>query len=406
MIRRKRLNVSALRRGSKAVVAQGATSATSMVLFVAVARAGDLALLGRYSIYYAAFLVAVQVVREATITPLLSRKLSDPELKSHADRQSLAGLVLGPVTVLIGAMLVLPDLIWLGFGLHGMLLLHYIKLVSVTFGNGQSAILQELVVLTAVCIAGLGAVFFDLPAQAPFLVWICMSAVVGYISALTGRYAIRPRWRAEQGEGAASASFSLQALVNASSVHVLTMAVGLTAGLPTVGALRGASTLVGPANLVLTAVQPILIRRVSAYAERPSHIRARLLLRDAALTMGAYSAAVIPLLALGYLAGEVLLGEDVWPSVRPILILVAADGLLAGVATVAVSYHRATWNHRRALAISLTILIPRWALVLSLASVFGAPGAAAGALIATSIASLLWWVSAVRLKALAGESGS
>lgn len=173
------------------------------------------------------------------------------------------------------------------------------------------------------------------------------------------------------------------------------MAVGLTAGLPTVGALRGASTLVGPANLVITAVQPIIIRRVSAYAERPSHIRARLLLRDAALTVGAYSAAVIPLLALGYLAGEVLLGEDVWPSVRPILFLVAADGLLAGVATVAVSYHRATWNHRRALTISLVTLIPRWSLVLSLSLVYGASGAAAGAVTATALSTLVWWFSAL-----------
>ena len=397
MIRWRGLTGRGVLRGTSAILAQAAASATAMVLFIVIGRVDGLEAMGKYSILYAVYLLIAQVVREATLTPLLSRKLSMDEYKRHAERQSMAGLGLGAVVVLVGLVLGDAAIIMLGLALHGMLILQYAKLISVTFGTGKSALVQESAVLAAVCAAGVGTLLLHWPAAAVFGTWLGTAAVVGYAIAIGQRYALRPRWRAERGEAMVSASFSLQSLINASSVHMLSIATGAVAGLVTVGVLRGASTVMGPANLSITAVQSIVLRRLAGYAARSHRSRWRDLLGDAVLTSAVF-AAIAAVLAVGaHFLGDLILGPEVWQAVQPILLLVAADGVLVAITTVARLFHRATWEHKRSMAISLVFVSARWPAVLSAAAMYGAMGAALGALVSSLIGAVLWWYSAYRV---------
>lgn len=390
-------------RAFAAVLAQGAASLSVMLLSVAIARTGGLAGLGEFGLIYSAFMLVRGAAQEVSLTPLLSGNPTMRDFQRYSKQESLVGLVLGGVALIIGLLIGSAMLIILGVSLHGLLLLSYSKVANVTVGRGSVAVYQEIAVLISVLIAVVGTVIGQWSAVLCFSCWALVSACAGYATSFLQGYSLRPAWIASRKNGVVGASFAAQTFVGSGSIHILTMLVGAVAGMSTVGVLRGGSTILGPANLAVTAIRPIVLRGISRALNRGSRGRLMYVGTHAFRIVGVYCFLASGMAVISHYFGYVLLGS-VWDYVQPVLFIMAIDGMVAAVAQVASLFHRATQKHGRAMRISILILIIRFPAVLLGAWHFGVFGAAVGLMVSSVVSASVWWLSLLTLNVRAGFS--
>lgn len=382
--------------GLKAVVAQAAASATILLLTIVIARSGGTAALGQFGIAMALLLLAQAVAREATIMTLVSASPTSAEIRQRSGRQSIIGIVASLTMIGGGWASGSWMMVVVGIGAQGMLLAHYTRLVSLTLWRGRLAMLQELLVLGCALVPAAGSVLYGWPGSYTLMVWVVSYALVGYAAAFALRLDIVPRWRGTGREGRVGGLFAAQSLVSTGSVHLLTLALAGFVGPILVGALRGAGTVIAPANMILTALYPLAVARLGPLRQGSAH---ELRLRLVSLTGGAVAVflSVAGAMALiVHLYGEVLLG-GAWVDVQPILWIVVIDGVIAAMYFVPAAAHRALWEHKRSSAISVLAAIARFLFVLGGALVAGVIGAAAGYLAANALLCIAWWASAAKL---------
>jgi len=380
----------------KAVVAQGAASATMMLLSVLVARSGGTAALGALGVAVAVFLLAQSVAREATVMTLVSVRPGIEQIRERCSRQSLIGLCAAAVMLVAGGLTGSSTMVIVGLGVHGMLLAHYSRLVSLTLGGGWLAMLQELVVVSSVGVLAAGSFVLGWSGQRAVAVWVVSSALVGYGTALALRMDLRPRWGGDGEEGKVGGVFAFQSLTSTGSVHVLTLALAGLTGQVVVGALRGAATVIAPANAILVALHPLAVARLGQMREASGRELWVRMVTLAGGTLGVFSAIAVVMTAVVHLYGDELLGTA-WKDVQPIVWIVVVDGLLGAMCFVPAAAHRALWEHRRSSVISVTAALLRLPLVLGGALVSGAAGAAVGFAAANCVLCVAWWISAARL---------
>lgn len=381
----------------KAVVAQAAASSTMLLLTILIARSGGTAALGELGVAMALFLLAQALAREATIVTLISLRPSGEQIRDRCRRQSLIGLIASLAMVAAAGLSGSWIMLVVGVGAHGMLLAHYSRLISVTLGRGRLAMLQELFVLGCVIVPAAGSVVFGWPGQYALVVWTVSYALVGYGLALALRMDLRPRWNGGGEEGKVGGLFAAQSALTTGSVHVLTLALATVAGSVLVGALRGAATLIAPANTILTALQPLAVARIGALRLAT---RRELWHRLLTLTGGVAMVFIVvagAMIVVVHVYGEALLGRA-WLDVQPIIWIVVIDGLIGALCFIPAAAHRALWERRRSSVISVLAAILRFPLVLGGALAAGAAGAAAGFAVATGVLCIAWWVSAARLR--------
>lgn len=384
------------RRALFAIGAQGAASGSVLLLSIAIARSGGAERLGEYAVIYAAFLLLRGAAQELTLTPLLSRKLSLTEFRAHTEQQSLIGVGLGIIALIVGLIFQSEMLIVLGVSFHGLLLLSYSKVVNVTVGKGSIAVVQELAVVVAVGSALFGTIVWQWGAVAAFATWALASSAAGYITSLVQRYSLKPKLRATKAEGSVGASFAVQSLIGSGSVNLLTMLMAIVAGPAVVGILRGGSTILGPANMTVVAIQPIVLRSISQTLTWEPRRRFLYLCRHSLKVVAFYTSVASVMVIASHYWGGLLLGS-VWPQVQPILLIMLFDGLLAAITQVATLFHRASWNHRRAMRLSFAVLVFRFPVVLFGASAFGVLGATVGLAASSVMSAVTWWLSVADL---------
>lgn len=383
-------------RGASAVLSQGVASASAFLLSIAVAQSGGLYELGVFAIAHACFQLISLAARDTTITPLLTQKPTPESFRIYAQRQSFIGAITAPIVFLIGILASSEMLMILGACLHGMLMLVYSRVVNISIGTGTIAIVQEVIVIFAVVIATVGALFWHWSASTVYLAWAASSAAVGYITALIQKYDLRPLWKASRRESIVGASFGLQSALGAGSIQILTMLTGAFAGTGTVGTLRGGATVVAPAGTIVTSIHPLLLRRQANRFDVSHKARIRQIARDSLALTGAYLVIALSVVTVFFFWGEWILG-DVWLYVRVIIWVVIIDGVVAVLGQIPALFHRATWEHRRSLFISALVLLVRFPLVIMLAINQGAIGAAVGNLIAGTLSVSLFWISALEI---------
>ncbi|MDQ0689873.1 hypothetical protein [Arthrobacter sp. W4I7] len=380
----------------KALVSNGLFSIMSLLLSVVIARLGGSDDLGRFGVAFAAYLLIQLIVRDAGANTLSATLPSARRIRDTARRISLMGLVLAVPVLLVGLIFDYPYMIAMGFAVHGICLYDYSKTLNLSLGDGKIAIAQDLILFTVFMIASALAFMGHIEPVGLIAIWAGCGAALGYLVSFIQVFKLAPSWSGSQVELRASLGFGLQSLLGSGSVHVLTFLLAGVGGPILVGSMRGASTIVGPANLITTTLEPLLITSFSRTAPEKGAVSMRAVIRSAAGITWANLAVVAGLVLLGYNFGGLLLGTA-WENSSPLLVVVAVDSVFVALGCAPHAAHRSIWAAGRLATITTVTAFTRIPMVLSGAALGGALGAATAFLFVTIANTSTLWLSLLQL---------
>ncbi|QHK20133.1 hypothetical protein GU243_10750 [Pseudarthrobacter psychrotolerans] len=223
-----------------------------------------------FSVAFAAYLLIQLIVRDAGANTISATLPSARRIRQTAGRISLMGIVLAVPVLLVGLTLNYPYLVVLGLTVHGICLYDYSKTLSLSLGDGKMAIVQDSILFAVFVLAAALAFLGRLNPVGLMVVWAGCGAVLGYLVSFIQVFKLAPTWSGSQAESRASLGFGLQSLAGAGSVHILTFLLAGIGGPLLVGSMRGASTIIGPANLITSTLQPLLITSFARTAPGPA----------------------------------------------------------------------------------------------------------------------------------------
>jgi O-antigen/teichoic acid export membrane protein len=285
----------------------------------------------------------------------------------------------------------------IGLATHGICLYDYSKTLSLSLDDGKVALAQDGLLFLFFSVGAVLTWIGVIPAIALVAIWALAGAVIGYAAAALQCYRLWPRWSGDPDELRTSIGFGVQGLIGGGSVHVSTFLLALVGGANIVGSIRGASTLIGPANLVTSSLQPLLISYFSRTAPRAGEISMPSLFKSAAGMVCVQLFLAGALTLVGYFFGDVLLGP-VWQDSEPLLVIVAVDAVLVAAGAAPLAAHRTLWKSGRLARINSCMVVMRLTLVIFGALLWGAQGAALGLLTVTLVGSVIWWTSIIQLR--------
>lgn len=368
------------------------TSASGLVIAVAVARSSTVADTGRFGIAASVLLLLGAVARSGGVDPLVVLARRPEDIRSLG-RASCIALVGAAIIAIAATALALP---WLGVvavAAHGAVLRECVRAAQIARGRVRLVALIELGTTVGAGIAATGALCGAWDAFTAFTVWAVVGSTLGYASAVVHRSDVAPVWKRSPMNAWRSASFMGDTLIGSGTVQASTWIATAVGGLPIAAGTRGAGTLAGPVTVVLTAIRSVLLPRAVAHSAAPDGLRR--LVRDT-LGMTALAAPFLVLLALfPDRVGESLLGET-WSIVHPVMPLVAFELLLQVAAAPAEALHRVSASDRRILAIRATLAAVRVASV-ALVAPFGLGAVLGAALGTTATGAVVQWCSVAAL---------
>lgn len=311
--------------GAFAVADQGLASAGNILLLILVARQSSEAGFADFSLAYVVFTVILGVTAAFVGQPLVLVRdlprgdLSSPDRSSGlaaACGQALGFTVLSSLAVgssLVVASLLLGSSTWRSLGALGLVLVVMLtqevarycfaalRLPHLAFASDAVKVLCLVIALIA---------FADDDASRMVLVWgiSTIPALVVSLS-LLARHVARPRGirGAMLGRGYLGRRFALEFLVGNGASQITVLGVGAFGTPLAVGALRGASTLFGPLNVLFTASTSFGPPYLSRLSTPRQQIAAAGRIGGALAAVAAVWATVI--VALPSHAGEQVLGE-------------------------------------------------------------------------------------------------
>lgn len=390
-----------MRRVVKALVSNGLFSVMSLLLSVMIAREGGSEDLGMFGVAFAAYLLIQLMVRDAGANTLSAALPSARRIRNTAARVSLMGIILAVPVLLVGSVFNYPYLVVLGFAVHGLCLYDYSKTLSLSLDDGKMALLQDSILFVVFLIASLLTVLGIINPVGLMSVWAYCGAALGYLVSFIQVYKLSPSWSGDPAELKTSLDFGLQSLLGAGSIHILTFLLAGIGGPLLVGSMRGASTVIGPANLITSSLQPLLISFFARTAPRPGAVSMRAVVKSSAGIVSIHILVVAGLVFVGYRFGGLLLGAA-WENSAPLLAIVAIDSLFVAAGCAPLAAHRTLWEVKRLARINTMTVCARLPLVLVGAVQWGAQGAVIGFLVVTVLSSCAWWESLRRISKVRG----
>lgn len=387
-----------MQRVIKALLSNGLFSVMSLLLSVLTARSGGTDELGMFGVAFAAYLLVQLVVRDAGANTLSAALPSARKIRATAGRISLMGLIVAIPMLFVGVVFDQPYMIVLGVSIHGICLYDYSKTLSLSLGDGVMALLQDGILFALFVIAAWFVFVGQLGAYWMWIIWALGAAGLGYLASFIQSYRLKPGWVGDPLELKTSLGFGLQSFIGSGSVHVLTFLLVGVGGTKLVGSMRGASTIMGPANLVTSSLQPLLITWLARTAPQPGSVSMRAVVRSSIGLVLLHVCVSTGLVVIGLSFGDRIMGDS-WSDSVSLLMIVAADSVLVAVGAAPQAAHRSLWKFERVMQINLWIVAVRIPLVIIGAVVFGSQGAVSGFLIVTLGATIAWWVSLVNLRA-------
>lgn len=370
----------------------GMTSIISILLTFSVSRAGGLELLGQFALGYAALSLLQIVIRETCLNMALASRGSPDEAGVSFWRALLLAIPSGLAISTAGLIADSEILVIMGWSAVAFCIFDFLRLWIAATRPGPLSLIADVVNLVAVVLGITLTEFANWSVLAILVSWSTgMSVAVGIL--LTGsrlKIVLTARGLFDRN----AATFGVQGLFGSGSVQVANILVGSTQSTEILGALRGASTFAGPANLITATIQSAAIRPLGS--SRPgTPERAAALARWLLLS----SAIAVPILiASGIVAsvfGEELLGEA-WLVTAPILVWILADAGVVALTCPAYAVHRADLQAKRVLVISLVVGALRIVVVPLITGLAGAPGAAISFFCLSAMSGLLLWGSYFR----------
>lgn len=320
------------------LVDQVLSSVSNMAIVVAVARVSSPTEFGQIALGYAVLLGVLAVARAGLGTPVALRAGDPPNVvreTQHAIAFSLVvGCLLGigfTVAAVVGDFSF--AFILLGLAAPFMLAQDVTRYGALAADRVQVALWSDGIW----CALSLAALFFtvgrpdEISAEAIIGVWLAGAVFAAFLAVLT--LDSRPRFRGIMPwlriDAQTRANFAAEGAVTASISIILTAAVALLIGADGVAALRGAATVIGPLNVLMSAstlaLVPEIRRGSRAAGGAVSGARTLLSLRPVGIGLSTI-AVLIGVICYGAPAdwGRAVLGET-WTIARPIIPIVAFE---------------------------------------------------------------------------------
>ncbi|MGZ8594596.1 MAG: hypothetical protein ACXWYJ_02915 [Actinomycetota bacterium] len=380
---------------------QAFSSLTNFALSAVVARSVSPHEFGRFALVFAAYVLALGVVRSLGTLAVLVRfsAVTQERWREAAATATGAAVVLGGATaaVCVVLALIVPGLRYallaLAVSLPGLLLQESWRHVFLARGRPSLAFVNDVIWATAL----VPALWIPIAAGAstvePFI--LAWGAAAG-VAALAGLAQARLVPAPSRGSGWIRTHWDLggrqlgEFVANTGSNQLVMFIAGAVAGLATAGALRAGQVMLGPLTAMLQGVWFVTLPElVRVLRHRPERFHRVAVLLSVAL--GACSSIYLLLiLAFGSRLGPILLGPS-WPNARVVVVPLAVANICWGLWIGATTGLRAMQEAAR----SLRVRLLNAALTVaggSLGVVLGGTGGAAWGLAAAYVLTVgAWW---------------
>lgn len=381
----------ASRRVRSAVVANAALSVTGLLISVGIARHTGVGLFGQFALAMIIYVAVTGLLRAGIMDTALAKSDTATVVERSSRRTSLAALVLGAGLLVAAGFIGNPFLALVGVCLHGLVALEFSRVMSIGAGDERIGLLQTLAwAVPSAGIAGVSIVT-PIPPTAVFAVWSILGAVLGYLFACRSRVVLTPSWPRERSETRAAVLFSLDYAAGSGGSALTTVLIGGFLSTGAVGSLRGAATLLGPANLIASTVRSLIIPTFVRSARAGPRAELRAASRIAIVLVASTLPIVVVVLALPDSFGTQVLGQT-WLVARPVMGPLALEVVFGLIGGVPAAGHRAALAGGRSLLLRLVTGVPRPFVVVAAGIGAGVEGAAwAMAAIAALNAGIWWW---------------
>lgn len=391
-----------MRRIGLGVIDQALASASNVLFVLVLGRVLSPADFGYHALAYTAITVVVAVVAGAFGTLILTASGDHADVRSQAaGALSWVGLITlplaGAATVAL-AVAETPVTPLLALGLGVLPLQSIPRFTAPALGRAATAVLADaLWCVTTFALMAATWAGVTISAEAATVTWLGAATASGMLARrLLGLPLLRRGLRAWLLDQAADRGrFGAEASVGSASSLIVAFAVTGFVGPGANAAIRGASTLLGPINVLITSIRTAVVPVLSRQEDKTFAHLSRVLL-PLTLTIGAVSIGVTAFaLWLPESLGALLLGDS-WVLVAPVLAIYGVEylgqALFAHSTAIAVS--RA--DSRAVLSSRIVLAIAQLTACLTAAIVFASATA-----VATASAVAVWITSVVVTVAIA-----
>lgn len=318
------------------LVDQGLSSASNVLAVVLVANALDEAAFGRFALAYAVLVAALGVSRSwfgTRISLIGERHLVHREARDVLGSLLLLSPALSALVLVIGWALARHGstglIILVAVAAPVVCMQDALRFAAVAAGRPAVAVASDAA--WTACLLALLPFAGDLTGPTVLALWLC-AAVAALAVAVVG-LRVRPDigggWAALRRRHRTGESMSFGTVVGQGASLVVTGVVAAVLSPAAVGSLRGASTIVGPLNVVMAfvnlALTPVLVRR-----GRSRDLWFCALVATLVVAVVTCWGAVVLVLPTGW--GEALLGDS-WAGARSVLPWMLLEYCAVGAAT-------------------------------------------------------------------------
>jgi O-antigen/teichoic acid export membrane protein len=332
-------------RAAWGIADQGLSSLSNFALSILIARSATASAFGGFSVSLTAYAIILQVVRGLAGLPLSIRFSTESTSVWRDGASSAAGaalalaIVIGigsaSVGIIVGGQLGIPMIV-LGLSLPGLMLQDTWRYAFFAAKRGVSAFINDGIwTFLFLAVVAVVAVVFSTDATATMAIWggaALVAALYGCLQAGALPLLFRSRsWFADTRD--IGLRFALETLIVTSGSQGAFFFIGIFSGLASLGAVRGASTLLGALNILFFGITIMGVPEAARTAKfQPERLQGRAALASAALA-GVACAWGIVLGLLPSNVGTALLGE-LWRSshhfILPMTALMVGTGIQVG----------------------------------------------------------------------------
>ncbi|MEA3550232.1 hypothetical protein [Pseudarthrobacter sp. C1] len=380
------------RRAFAAVFVDGLFAVSSLILSVSIARSSTVSEFGSFGFAMTVYLLTNGVVRAMVTETTLSSMPSRAALQ-HGFRRAIWISVAASCMVLgAGAVFSMPFMVVLGFCLPGIAALDFIRLTNALMHNPRIAVVLGLAWASAVLALGLTVLIIPVTAISAFSFWAATGALMGIVAAVHARFSWSPAWRSHRQATRNAIWFGADYMAGSGGALLTTTLLGGIFGPTILAALRGAGTILGPANLLSTTTRSLSL----PYLTRARLVGPRHEFHSGVFAAAATMACVAPLLVVVVFIppqiGTALLGQT-WIVAAQVLLPLSLESLLALGGSVAAAGHRSRQAGARSFFLRLSTAVARPIVVIYFAASYGLQGAAWSMAGLSLVNFVIWWGS-------------
>ena len=398
-----RLPRQACRRLGWGVADQAVSSLSNFAVSIYVARTLGATQFGAFTLAFVTYSFALNASRGLATGPLMVR-FTGTDLRawrravaSCTGTAASVGLTAGACVLVATAVLrgtTRGAFVALGLTLPGLLLQDSWRYSFFALGRGRQAFLNDTVwivtllpALVLLRVTGHASVFWCV------LMWGAAAAAAAAVGPLQAR--VMPRLTGARGWVSQHRDLGPRYLAectsNSGAAQIRTYGVGLISGLPAVGYVQAANTLMGPFLVIFMGTSLVTVPEAGRVLRRsPRHLPLFGLLVGAGLALGALMWGIVLLVALPRGFGDRLLGA-IWRPTYPLVLPVTISVMGACLAAGATAALHALGNARRSLRAEVLTSAAYLACGLVGAAAGGAIGTMRGLAVATWVGALMWW---------------